>query len=229
MHDERKVIARRATTRGVSSIEVAESGATLTHGAGSGARDLGFAHGLVAYVRRATAVGNAAKRNFILQQGFEDPGPALRARQYFALTIQPRVVLVLVVAGIVFQSTVVFAVLCALLWWSALIPKLNPFSAFYNRTVGRRPGAYRLGPSPAPRRGAETMAGAFALTTALLTLAGFNLAAYVFQAIFLTASLAVELAGFCFGTFAYHLRRGNVKFALETLPWAKNEIGIERR
>jgi protein-S-isoprenylcysteine O-methyltransferase Ste14 len=172
---------------------------------------------------------NALKRNFILQQGFEDPGPALRARQYSALTFQPRVVLVLVVAGTLFQSPAVFAILCALLWWSALLPKLNPFSALYNLTAGGRPGASRLGPAPAPRRGAETMAGAFALTTALLILAGFHLAAYAFQAIFLAASLAVELAGFCFGTFAYHLRRGNVKFALETLPWAKNEMRYEAK
>jgi hypothetical protein len=54
-----------------------------------------------------------------------------------------------------------------------------------------------------------------------LILAGFNVAAYVFQAILLAASLAVELAGFCFGTFAYHLRLGNVKFALQTLPWTR--------
>ena len=73
------------------------------------------------------------------------------------------------------------------------------------------------------------MAGAFALAIALLILTGFNHAAYVLQAIFLVASLAVEFAGFCFGTFAYHVRRGNAKFALQTLPWAKNETGNERR
>jgi hypothetical protein len=223
MPHEAKAIARRANTPGASSIEVAESGASITPGAGRGARVfLGFAYGLVAYVRRATAMGDAAKRNFILQQGFADPAPAVRQRQYAALTFQPRIVLVAVIAGILFQSPAVFAGLCALLWWSALFPKLNSFSALYNRTIGRRPGAFRLGPAPAPRRGAETMAGAFALAIALLILAGFNLPAYMLEAIFLAASLAVELAGFCFGTFAYHLRRGNVKFALRTLPWARN-------
>jgi len=160
-------------------------------------------------------------RNFILQQGFSDPPSAVRRRQYAALTFQPRIVLILVIAGILFQSAALFASLCGLLWLSALFPKLNSFSLLYNRTNGRRPGAFRLGPAPAPRRGAETMAGAFALVIALLILAGLNVAAYMFQAIFLAASLAVELAGFCFGTFAYHLRRGNVKFALQTLPWAR--------
>jgi hypothetical protein len=95
--------------------------------------------------------------------------------------------------------------------------------------MGRRPGTFRLGAAPAPRRGAETMAGTFAIAIALLIFAGFNIAAYVLQAIFLAASLAVELADFCLGTFAYHLRRGNVKFALQTLPWAKNSINFEAK
>jgi uncharacterized protein DUF4395 len=172
---------------------------------------------------------SAMKRNFILQMGFDDPASAVVTRQYSALTFQPRVVLVLAVTGILFQSPTVFAAICAMLWVSALFPKLNPLSALYNLTIGGRPGAFRLGPAPAPRRGAETMAGAFALAIALLILTGFHLAAYVLQGIFLAASLAVEFAGFCFGTFAYHLRRGNVKFALQTLPWAKNELGNERR
>jgi Domain of unknown function (DUF4395) len=168
-----------------------------------------------------TARRDVMMRNFILQQGFADPAPTVRQQQYAGLTFQPRIVLVSVIAGILFQSPAVFAALCALLWLSALFPKLNLFSALYNRTIGRRPGAFRLGPAPPPRRGAETMAGAFALAIALLIIAGFNFPAYVLEAIFLAASLAVELAGFCFGTFAYHLRRGNVKFALRTLPWAR--------
>ena len=180
-------------------------------------------------IAAATGRRDVMMRNFILQMGFADPDPAVRQRQYAALTFQPRIVLVLVVAGILFQSPSVFAVLGALLWLSALFPKLNPFSALYNLSLGRRPGAFRLGAAPAPRRGAETMAGAFALAIALLILTGFNVAACVLQAIFLAASLAVELAGFCFGTFAYHLRRGNVKFALQTLPWAKNAMKFEAK
>ena len=94
---------------------------------------------------------NAAKRNFILQLGFEDPAPAVVPLQYSALVFQPKVVVIGVVAGILFQSPAIFAALGALLWWSALFPKLNPFNALYNRTTGSRPGAFRLGPSPAPR------------------------------------------------------------------------------
>lgn len=161
------------------------------------------------------------KRNFILQQGFEDPAPGVCPLQYSALVFQPKIVLVWVLAGILFQSQAVFAALCALLWWCALFPKLNPFSALYNRTIGT--GAFRLAPAPAPRRGAETEAGATALTIALLIHAGFVLAAYVVEAIFLTAALALAIGGFCLGSFVYHVLRGHARFALQTLPWAKNE------
>jgi Domain of unknown function (DUF4395) len=161
-----------------------------------------------------------ARRNFILQMGFEDPAPAARARQYSALVFQPKIVLVAVVAGILFQAPGVFVALGAVLWWSALLPKLNPISALYNRTIGRRPGAFRLGPAPTPRRAAETEAGAFALTIALLIHSGFTLAAGVLQAILLAAVLAVIIASFCTGTFVYHLARGRWGFIRKTLPWA---------
>ncbi len=161
-----------------------------------------------------------AMRNFILQMGFEDPAPAVRARQYSALVFQPKIVLIAVVAGILFQAPGVFAALGALLWWSALLPKMNPISALYNRTIGGRPGAFRLGPAPTPRRAAETEAGALALAIALLTYSGFTLAAGVLQAILLAAVLGVIIASFCTGTFLYHLARGHWGFVRKTLPWA---------
>jgi hypothetical protein len=77
---------------------------------------------------------------------------------------------------------------------------------------------------PRPRGGAETEAGASALTIALPTHARFILAAYVVEAIFLTAGLAVEFGGFCLGSFIYHMLRGHGRFARQTLPWAENEI-----
>jgi len=167
-----------------------------------------------------SAQRNAAKRNFILQLGYEDPAPAVVLLQYSALVFQPKVVFLGVVAGILFQSSAIFAVLGALLLLSALFPKLNLFNAGYNRTLGSRPGAFRLGPSPAPRRGAETQAGAVALTSALLIHAGFSLTAYIVEAILLAAALAVLIGSFCFGAFTYHLLR-RWRFALQTLPWAR--------
>jgi hypothetical protein len=164
---------------------------------------------------------DTAKRNFIVQLGFEAPAPAVCPRQYSALVFQPKIVSGFVVTGILFQSTAVFVALGALLWWSALFPKRNPFSALYNRTIGRRPEAFRLGPAPSPRRAAETEAGTIALIIALLIHAGFSSAGYVVETILLTAGLAVITVSFCTGSFVYHLLRGNWRFAFQTLPWAR--------
>lgn len=164
---------------------------------------------------------DTAKHNFILQQGFEDPAPEVCSIQYSALVFQAKIVLVWIVAGILFDSPAVFAALGALLWWGALFPKLNPFRAVYNRTFGSQPGAFHLDPSPAPRRAAETEAGTIALTSALLIHAGLSLPAYVVEAVFLAAGLAVMIGSFCFGSFVYHILRGNWRFALRTLPWVR--------
>src|SRR5262245_2079809 len=163
---------------------------------------------------------DSAKRNFILQQGFDNPGPPSYSPQYSALQFQPRIVFIWLVAGIVFQSPAVFYALAAVLWWSALFPKLNPFDLLYNRTLGRQPGAFRASPAPPPRRTAQIMAGAFALACALLIHFGYDVAAYVVEGIFLAAVLALLLGGFCLGSFVYHLLRGHAEFARQTLPWA---------
>ncbi len=163
---------------------------------------------------------DSAKRNFILQQGFENPAPLSCSLQYSSLQFQPRIVFIWVVAGIVSQSPAVFAALAAVLWWSALFPRLNPFDALYNRTLGRKPGAFRASPAPPPRRTAQTMAGAFALLSALLIYFEYSVAAYAVEAMFLAAILALIFGGFCLGSFVYYLSRGQWKFARQTLPWA---------
>lgn len=161
------------------------------------------------------------KRNFILQQGFQEVSPAGCSLQYSALHFQPRIVLLWVVIAIVLKSPPAFVALAAVLWFNALLPKLNPFEALYNWTLGRRPGGFHLGAAPAPRRFAQGMAGAFALACALLTYFELTIAAYVVEAVFLAAVLALTLGGFCLGSFVYHLLRGDSKFARNTLPWAR--------
>ena len=163
---------------------------------------------------------DSTRRNFILQQGFADPAAQSCSLQYSALQFQPRIVFIWVIAGTVLQSPAVFAALAVVLWWSALFPRLNLFEALYNATLGRRPGAFRASPAPAPRRTAQTIAGAFALASALLIDFGYSTAAYVIEAFFLAAVLALILGGFCLGSFVYHLFRGQWKFARQTLPWA---------
>lgn len=123
-------------------------------------------------------------------------------------------------AGILFHSTFLFYVLCAVLWWSALLPKLNPFDAVHNSTFGRRAGVFHLTPAPAPRRTAQAMAGAFALACGLLIHFGLSTAAYVVEGFFLAAVLALTLASLCVSSFVFHLLRGRGAFARQTLPWA---------
>ena len=160
------------------------------------------------------------KRNFILQQGFEEPAPTVCSRQYSALHFQPRTVFLWIVVGIFFQSSALFYALWAVLWWSGLLPKFNPFDTVHNWIFGHRADVFHLIPAPAPRRTAQAMAGAFALACALLIHFGFFAAAYVVEGIFLAAVLALTFGGFCLGSFVYHLLRGRAAFARQTLPWA---------
>lgn len=163
---------------------------------------------------------SAAKNNFILQQGFENPTSVSCSLQYSGLQFQPRIVLIWVIAGIFFQKPSIFVALSAVLWWSAFFPRLNPFDALYNRTSGKRPDGFRVGPAPPPRRTAQGMAGALSLACALLIYFGLNVVAYVVEGIFLAAVMALTIGGFCLGSFIYHLFRGHGKFARQTLPWA---------
>jgi hypothetical protein len=162
------------------------------------------------------------RRNFILQQGLEEPSAELCPVQYSALQFQPRVVGVLLLVGVVLQSGAVFLALSALLWWSALLPRWNPFDAVYNRTLGTRQGAVSLKPAPAPRRFAQGMAGTFALAIGVSLLLGLKAAAYVLEGAFMAAVAALVFGGFCLGSFVFHLLRARGAFAWKTLPWVRN-------
>ena len=160
------------------------------------------------------------ERNFILQQGLENPKPQDTHRRFEALLFQPRLIGLLVLAGITLQSPVVFLGLWAVLWWSALLPRLNPFDALYNLTLGARPDAVRLGPAPAPRRVAQGMAGTFALAIGVLLRLEWFVTAYVLEGFFGAAIVALVFGRFCLGSYIYHLLRGEAEFAGRTLPWS---------
>jgi Domain of unknown function (DUF4395) len=162
------------------------------------------------------------KRNFILQQGLQEPSPDISPAQYSALQFQPRVVGAVLLVGVVLQSAAVFLALSALLWWSALLHRWNPFDAVYNSTLGARPGAVSLRPAPAPRRFAAGMAGTFALAIGVSLLLGWRAAAYVVEAVFVAAVAALVFGGFCLGSFVFHLLRGRAAFAKRTLPWVRD-------
>ena len=104
---------------------------------------------------------------------------------------------------------------------SALLPQLNPFDAVHNLTLGSRPNAPRLGPAPTPRRFAQGMAATFATAIAAAIAWEFRITSWVLEALFLVAVAALAFGRFCLGSFVYHLVRGRVRFAVDTLPWSR--------
>lgn len=158
-----------------------------------------------------------SKRNFILQQGFDEPRPVSCAPQFAALTFQPKLVTVALVLGILFQSPWIFLALSAALWVGALLPRLNPFEAAYRAAVG----AYPFTPAPAPRRFSNGMAATFSLAIGACLYGNLRLTAYVMEAFFLAAVIALSFGRLCLGSFIFHLLSGRAGFALRTLPWKK--------
>lgn len=140
-----------------------------------------------------------------------------------ALVFQPRVVGIVALAGVILQGPAIFAALAVLLWWSAFLPRLNPFDALYNLTFGARPGAARLDPAPGPRRFAQGMAASFTTAIALCLAGGYSTAAWILEGFMLVAVTAIALGRLCLGSFIYHLLRGQASFAVRTLPWGRGD------
>lgn len=137
---------------------------------------------------------------------------------------QPRVVGSVFVLAVLLQSPSIFLAMSGILWWNVLVPRLNPFDAIYNRTLGSRPGASRISPAQLPRRFAQGMAGTFGLAIGVLLLLEWGTAAVVMQVLLLGALAALILGRFCLGSFLYYLFRGKTDFAVGTLPWKPGEF-----
>jgi hypothetical protein len=170
-----------------------------------------------------------ARINFVKQQGFEDASVRSCDFQYPALMFQPRLIGVLVLAGVLLQSAPLFLTLSAVLWWNALMPKLNPFDGLYNRLVACRKGLPPLTAAPAPRRFAQGMAATFMLLIGVSLRTGWYTLAWVLTALLLVALGALIFGAFCLGSFVYHLLTGNSAFARRTLPWARAEAAERDR
>jgi hypothetical protein len=132
---------------------------------------------------------------------------------------QPRLIGVIVLIGVILQSAPVFLTLSAILAWSTILPRLNPFEWAYNRLVAARRGLPPLTPAPAPRRVSQLVATTFTFVIGVSLLAGWTTVAWIMEAILLTALSALIFGGFCLGSYLFHLLKGNAEFARRTLPW----------
>ena len=65
-----------------------------------------------------------SKRNFILQQGLDEPAAGTCPLQYSALLFQPRVIGLWLVVAIILQAPVMFFGLTAVLWWGGRIRRV---------------------------------------------------------------------------------------------------------
>jgi hypothetical protein len=115
-------------------------------------------------------------------------------------------------AGVVLRSPLPFLALSAVLWWSALLPKRNPFDLAYNRLIAVRRGLPPPVPAPGPRRFAQALAATLMTIAAVLLLTGRLLLAEAVEAFLLAAIAAVVFRGFCLGSFVFHLLERRLRF-----------------
>ena len=140
---------------------------------------------------------------FLRTLGIE--GTQFPATLYSALMFQPRMVGFVLALGVLLQSAWLFVALAAALWCGTVFPSLNPFDAIYNHVVARRRGLPPLDVAPAPRRFAQGMAGSVAMIIAVALLTQTTIVAWIFQGLFVVASMGVAFRDSCAGADVYHL------------------------
>ena len=64
------------------------------------------------------------------------------------------------------------------------------------------------------------MAATFTLVIGVCLLAGWQLAAWIFQGLLFAAFSALIFGRFCLGSYLFYLLHGKAGFANRTLPWA---------
>ena len=165
----------------------------------------------------------SAKLHFVQQQGYRNASHQECGLRYPALMFQPRLIGVLTVFGLVFQSWSYFLTLAAVLWWNTFVPRLNPFDALYNALIARPNGRPRLTAAPGPRRFAQGLAGAIMLAVACALLSGRLAVTWAFEGMMVAALIALIFGKFCFGSYLFHLLRGDGVFARKTLPRVQSE------
>ena len=143
-----------------------------------------------------------SKVDFIRQLGFTTEG--CQDGLYSALMFQPRVIAGAVISGVVLQSPWLFLAMSTALWWGALVPRHNPFDAFFNHVMANPTRLAAMPAAPPPRRFAQAVAGTVALSIAMALFAGASHAAWLIEGMFVAASMSVVVRSFCPPAYLYH-------------------------
>ena len=136
-----------------------------------------------------------SETQFIRSQGFNTVAPDHRL--YVALMFQPRTIAAVTALGLTLQSSWLFLVLSAVLWWGALVPARSLFDAAYNHLFAFPRGLPPIPVAPAPRRFAQVMAATVTLTIGTAMVSGATAIAWVFEGLFAIALVAVVLGRIC--------------------------------
>jgi hypothetical protein len=142
-----------------------------------------------------------SKIEFIQSLGYLDQHPD--DRLYSALMLQPRMVGVVTVLGVLLQAPWLFLALSAALGWSALVPKRSLFDGIYNQVLARARGLDRLAAAPAPRRFAGGLAALVTLAIGVALLSEAWTVAWVLEALMAVAVMGVVFGRSCAGAELY--------------------------
>ncbi len=163
----------------------------------------------------------SSRLNFVRQQGYKDATPQTCVYLYPSLMWQPRTILVLVMLGVLVETGWYFVGLGAMLWWSALLPRLSPFDAIYNRFIAKRRETPPLAPALAPRRTAQAIAGAMSMVIGVATIMHQVTLAWAVFGVLFAAIMLLAMGRFCLGSYVFWLFTGQSSFARRTMPWSR--------
>ena len=143
-----------------------------------------------------------SKMQFIHSLGYLDARPD--DHLYSALMLQPRIVGVVTLTGVLLQAPWIFLALSAALAWSAALPAWSLFDAIYNSVVARPRGLAPLRAAPAPRRFAGALAATVTFGIGVTLLTGAASTAWALQALMTVAVAGVVLGRSCAGADLYN-------------------------
>ncbi len=137
-------------------------------------------------------------------QGYGELSEKERGYYSYAARFTPFLNALLIAAGLITQSYLLFAVLSLTLLVGALFPGFSVFDALLlNGLISPLLKFKKLPPTPPPRRFAMGLAFLFSLGTAGSIYYGQAAAAYALGGVLFLASLLIVLTNWCLGSWIY--------------------------